>query len=124
VTRVTPWAFVERLRGLTEEGIAAGESTGVDPLLAATALDAVTSRVRDPHLLREHGPTASEAFDPVPERVRHGLERPPPPETGAGSLAERGQSLPTPAKTGSTPVEDLFLRGPALGGADSSNCRF
>jgi hypothetical protein len=31
-------AFVEHLRALVEEGIAAGEFAGVDPLLAATAV--------------------------------------------------------------------------------------
>ncbi|MGI9592066.1 MAG: TetR/AcrR family transcriptional regulator [Myxococcota bacterium] len=68
-------AFVGRLRGLIEEGIASGDFAGVDPLLAATALDAVMSRVRDPEFLREHRLTASQAFDQVLRLVRHGLER-------------------------------------------------
>jgi AcrR family transcriptional regulator len=69
-------AFVEHLRALVEEGIAAGEFAGVDPLLAATALDAAMVRTRDPEFLREHGLTASEAFDQVLKLFRYGLERP------------------------------------------------
>jgi len=67
-------AFVQRLRGLIEEGIATGDFSGVDPLLAATALDAVMSRMRDPGFLRENGLTASQAFEQVLRLIRHGLE--------------------------------------------------
>ena len=66
--------FVLRLRMFLEEGIANGQVSGIDPAIAAEALDAALSRVRDPGFLRRHGLAASQAFDRVFELFRRGLE--------------------------------------------------
>lgn len=63
------------LRGLIEAGIEAGAFKGVDPGVAAAALDAAVQRVRDPQFLRDAGLGPSEAFDQVSQLLRHGLVR-------------------------------------------------
>jgi AcrR family transcriptional regulator len=66
---------IETLRQLIEAGIAAGALQGVDPLIAAEALDAAVQRIRNPKLLREAGLSPSEAFGEVSQLLRHGLLR-------------------------------------------------
>jgi len=61
------------LRELVEAGIAAGAFKGVNPSVAAAALDAAVHRVRDPLFLREAGLSPSEAFAQVSRLLRHGL---------------------------------------------------
>jgi len=67
--------FVLRLRIFVEEAQATGQFTGVDSLIAAEALDAAMTRVRDPNFLRRHRKTASEAFEQVCALFRRGLDR-------------------------------------------------
>ncbi len=67
---------METLQHLIAEGIAAGALKGVDPRIAAEALDAAVQRVRDPAFLRDTGISPSDAFAQVSQLLRHGLIRP------------------------------------------------
>lgn len=66
---------VSTLCQLIEAGIEAGAFKGVNPTLAAAALDAAVHRIRDPEFLRETGLAPSEAFAQVSQLLREGLVR-------------------------------------------------
>ncbi len=66
---------METLRHFIQSGIEAGVFKGVDPRLAAAALDAAVQRVRTPEFLREVGLSPSEAFAQASQLLRHGLVR-------------------------------------------------
>lgn len=69
--------MIGHLRGIIEEGIAAGVFQPVNTQLAAELLDAAASRIQDPRVLAEAGLSAGQAIADVIQVITRGLLRPP-----------------------------------------------